>query len=262
MGQTKLNLSQLTGQTLTLGYGSPGGESSLTLYTGVDSSIPVLTVLGSQIINGTLALSGPLTSGGTNINSLFAHKSELALTNATNTLQSAQLLTKASTSGVTTFSATTISATTIVSATLTNQLGTKANLSGASFTGDIRANAQIQSGGTDLSLIFATIGSSSAAGTNVFTTAAGTTYDAAYTDFVYTGGGSNTFTLLSIAATNNKKFFIYNIGSGSWTINSAGAGNDIFELGGTGATNSLTANSNESYMLFGNGTYIIAKKLQ
>jgi len=92
------------------------------------------------------------------------------------------------------------------------------------------------------------------------TTSGSLSLDYAFTDYIFNGGGSGgTWTLPVLM--NNIKFNIVNIGSGAITLNSNTGGNDIFDMGGAGVVNSISIAANEGYLILGNGTYWIARKL-
>ena len=86
----------------------------------------------------------------------------------------------------------------------------------------------------------------------VQTSSAGTlTLATTYTDYVFTGT-TTTWTLPAVAGTANNVFWIKNRGSGSITLGTAAAANEIYDAS---ATNTLTITAGSSLMLRSDGTY-------
>jgi hypothetical protein len=79
------------------------------------------------------------------------------------------------------------------------------------------------------------------------------------TDNIYNGAGTATWTAPILTA--DRRFCFFNIGSGAVTFNSSGGGNDLYDMGGVGACNSIVVAPNEAYLFVCNGTYWIARKL-
>jgi hypothetical protein len=96
---TRLHLDNLsTGQTLTLGNDS-GTYDALVTFIAQDSNTTVLDIQGSQTVSGVFSATSDILLGGSSINSLFGSSASVT--------------------------------------TLQNQISTKSNLSGATFTGGI-----------------------------------------------------------------------------------------------------------------------------
>lgn len=86
----------------------------------------------------------------------------------------------------------------------------------------------------------------------VITSAAGTlTLDLKYSDYVFTGT-TTTWTLPAVSGSANVVYYIKNRGSGSITLNTNAAANEIYDAS---AVNTLTITAGSSLMLRSDGTY-------
>lgn len=85
----------------------------------------------------------------------------------------------------------------------------------------------------------------------IVSAAATLTLDPTYSHYVFSGT-TTTWTLPAVSGTINVKYYIKNRGSGAITLNTTAAANEIYN---TAATNTLTVNAGEAYIVFSDGTY-------
>jgi hypothetical protein len=271
-----------------------GSTGNINLLNANASGEIVMAAGGSVTNHFRIGTTGVLYSGGTDLDSVFAHAGKIGVTSigsqnsnittgGTVTNPTVLLAASPNLNGITlsgsgisaralSFSATTLSGGTLYSGS-TNLYSIFQKLGSTTITGatNLGAAQEVFKATNGQLLEFRTLSGSNLnvrtdsdniiiGSSNIKTTSSNSSIDIDFTDYVYNGGAGGATWTLPGTVPNNVKWKLLNIGAGNVTLNTGG-GNDIYDMVGASTTNTASILQNEAYQIVANGTYFILIKL-